>query len=119
MKLINEITDKFKHAFRGVCFGIRNDQSILTQFLIAFFVISFSLYLKVSTNDLIIIVVLCTLVVLAEFFNSAIEMLANFVCEGKYSEDIKHIKDLTAGAVLIMSIISVIIGIMVIYKYIF
>ncbi len=119
MRLISEIIDKFRHAFRGVFYGLRNDNSIVIQALIATMVILFSLFLKVSRDDFIIILILCTLVLLSEFFNSAIEMLADFTCGKQHHEEIKNIKDLTAGAVLIMSLISVVVGIMVIYKYIF
>lgn len=58
-------------------------------------------------------VVLCIGVVLAaEGINSAIEALCDRVSPD-YDEAIKHAKDLAAGAVLIVAIMSVVVGLLI------
>lgn len=119
MNLIRNIIDKFKWAFEGLFFGLRHDRSIRLQACITLIVIGFSLWLKVETYDLIIIITMCGLVVTTEIINSSIEHLSNYVCNHEYSKEIKRVKDLAAAAVLIASLTAFIVGVIVFYKYIF
>jgi diacylglycerol kinase len=56
------------------------------------------------------------LVLIAEFFNTAIESLADFVSPG-FHKDIGRIKDISAGAVLVAVLIAVIIGILIFWPH--
>lgn len=119
MNLIRNIIDKFKWASEGIIYGLRYDKSIQIQVTITIIVLVFSLLLKISSYDFIIILIMCTLVLVAEILNSSIEHLSNFICQKEYSVDIKRVKDLAAGAVLISAIAAFIVGIMIFSKYLF
>lgn len=119
MKYIKIIIEKFSYAFSGLFYALKNDSSILTQVLIGLAVIVLSLFLNMNTYDFIIIVFLVFIVIVTEIFNSAIERLADYVCNGHYHELIKRAKDMSSAAVLVMSICSAIIGFIIISKYLF
>lgn len=118
MNLIKKIIDKFKNAFLGILFGLFTDISIITQFILMVVVISLGFIFKLSLNDFIIVIMLSGLVISIEYLNSSIELLSDFVCQKQYSKTIKRIKDMAAGAVLVISITAFIIGIMIFSKYI-
>ena len=68
--------------------------------------------LKISNIEWIAIIMVIGLVFSIEIINSAIENLADFVSPN-YNEIIKKVKDLSAAAVLISALVSLIIGIII------
>lgn len=118
MKSVRNILSKFKWAFEGVYYGLRYDRSIQIQTMIASVVIALSIFLELNNYDFIVVIILCVIVLITEFINSAIENLSDYVCEQEYSMKIKRVKDLAAGAVLVASVSALVIGIMIFYKYI-
>lgn len=119
MNFIKRIFHKFKYALEGLKYALSKDKSVRIQSVIAGLVIALSFILKLDKYDLIVVLVLCALVIALEMLNSSLELLSDFVCEGKYSEEIKRVKDVGAGAVLVISLFASIIGFMIFYSYIF
>lgn len=68
--------------------------------------------LQVTTIEFCIVIICIALVAGFEMMNTAIEKLANLVHPG-YSEKIKIIKDISAAAVLLAAITSIVIGIII------
>ena len=65
--------------------------------------------LGLSRMEWVAVVIVIGAVLAAEAVNSALEAIADFVSP-EYSEAIKRIKDLAAGAVLLMAIAAAIVG---------
>lgn len=63
--------------------------------------------------ELVIIFSLGMILIIAEMFNYAIEKLCNFV-EGKLNEDIRVIKDISAGAVFVSGVTLVAVSLYII-----
>lgn len=118
MKLLNRIVLKFKNAFAGINEGLFKDRSIQIQFSFMLIAIFIAWFYKVTSIELIIIIILGSLVVGFEFINSSIELLSDFVSDKKYSIIIKKVKDLSAAAVLIMAVSALVVGIIILKKYI-
>ena len=118
MNLIKRLYEKFRYAFNGLIYGLKNDSSILIQFSIMFIVVIISLVLKISTYDFIIVLVVSGVMIAIEYLNTTIELLSDYSCNNEYSETIKHIKDMSAAAVLVMSFFAAIVGIIIFIKYI-
>lgn len=74
--------------------------------------------LPVKTLDVIAILSVCFLVLITEIFNTAIEKLCDYV-QPDYDKKIGFIKDICAGAVTLMSVLAVIVGVFVYKKYLF
>jgi len=54
----------------------------------------------------------------AEIFNTAIEKICDIV-QPEFDQRIGFIKDISAGAVILMTVSSVIVGVVIYWKYIF
>jgi diacylglycerol kinase (ATP) len=75
-------------------------------------------YLKLSIIDTALILIVSFGVLVAEIFNTAIERVCDII-QPEFDRRIGFIKDVSAGAVILMSIVSVIVGISIYWKYIF
>ncbi len=110
------IKDKFYNAFRGIGYFIRYEKNVRIHFFIALFVILAGFVLGITPLEWLAVLLCIGAVVTAEAFNSAIERLSDMFGK-EQNNNIKIIKDLSAGAVLFMSIVSFIIGLIVFLPY--
>jgi len=96
-------------AISGLKLAVRSEKSIRFQMLAA--VAAFLLLLIFRPEPIwwAIIIVMVVMVLAAELFNTALEILCDFV-QPDHHEAIKQIKDVAAGAVLVVSIGSVLVG---------
>jgi len=99
----------FRYAFRGIITTLKEENNLLVQFCASMLVIVFSVFLRISPVEWCILLILCFLVMALEMVNTAIEN----ICDKMTLENdnaIMRIKDIAAGAVLTMSICSVIVA---------
>jgi len=111
------IHKSFLNAFRGfflILKSERNFQVELLAFLVNIFLI---FYLKLSSIDTVLILMVSFGVLSAEIFNTAIEKICDII-QPEFDKRIGFIKDISAAAVILMAVLSVIVGIMVYWKYI-
>jgi len=92
----------------------RNFQLEFLAFLINLFLI---FYLNLSNVDTALILIVSFGVLSAEILNTAIEKICDFIQPG-FDKRIGFIKDISAGAVVLMTVASVIVGVLVYWKYI-
>ncbi len=93
----------------------RNFQLEVFALLINLFLI---IYFKLNSTDAALILLVCFLVLITETLNTAIEKICNFI-EPNFNKKIGLIKDIAAGAVILATLLSVLVGILVYSKYIF
>lgn len=93
----------------------RNFQLEVFALIINLFLI---VYFKLNSTDVALILVVCFLVLIAETINTAIEKICDFV-EPNFNKKIGLIKDIAAGAVILASLLSIIVGVLVYSKYFF
>ena len=96
-------------AFRGIKNCLLTEKNFRIQFLIGLIILIAGVYFHISHTEWIIILLCISLVLSLEMINSAIESVCNFISPS-YHDGIKRIKDISAGAVLISSLFSIIIG---------
>lgn len=101
-----------KNSLNGIFYVIKNENNIKIELIFAFFTIIASILLKINLIETILIVFVIFLVLFAECINTAIETVVNLYTE-EYNEKAKIAKDISAGGVLIVSILSVIIGVLI------
>jgi len=107
----------FYHAFSGICYLVKNERNFkihLTSFTL---VILAGFYFKITNQEWINVLGISGLVMSLEAINTSIERMSDMVSKDQ-NHQIKIIKDVSAGAVLIASILAVIIGVLVFWKYI-
>lgn len=85
-------------------------------FICGIFTVLAAFLLKVRPADWCILLICIGLVISLEMMNCAIEEIVNFISPG-FHEKAGKIKDMSAGAVLIMSVFALIIGIIILGKY--
>ena len=93
----------------------RNFQLEVFALIINLFLI---VYFKLNSTDVALILLVCFLVLIAETINTAIEKICDFV-EPNFNKKIGIIKDISAGAVILATILSIIVGVLVYSKYFF
>ncbi len=103
------LTKAFGYAFFGLFLFFKMERNGKIQLSLALLVTAFGIALQISAQEWIY-VLLCIAVVLSlEMLNSAIEKLCDMVC-AEYNTTIKIVKDVSAGAVLWTSLISLIVA---------
>ncbi len=99
-----------KNAMSGIRTVCHDERNFLFELLIGIAAIAACFLLRVSWGELAAVVICCMLVLGAECFNSAIEYIVDLVSPG-HSELAKKAKDAAAGAVLIVSLGAVAVGV--------
>jgi len=106
-KLINS----FKYAIEGIASSLKTERNLKIHITMMCLVIIAGMIFKISRIEWCICLILFGLVLSAELFNTAIETVVNLVMP-EYHELAKKAKDISAGGVLILAIISAILGVM-------
>ncbi|MCX8534016.1 diacylglycerol kinase family protein [Chryseobacterium luquanense] len=106
------------NAFRGIFFMLRSERNFQLEVFAFFINIFLIFYLKLSSFDTILILIVCFGVLAAEIFNTAIEKICDII-QPEFDKRIGFIKDISAGGVILTVVLSVIVGILVYWKYIF
>lgn len=106
------LIDSFHYAFCGIVEAYKGEQNLKIHTVIAILVVIFGFVFQISYVEWLVCLVLIGLVLMAEFFNTAIEFVVDLA-----SPDIhplaKLAKDTASAGVLMMAIISAIIGLIV------
>jgi diacylglycerol kinase len=105
------------HARNGIKLIIKNERNFRIDLIVAMVVIFFGFLFNISHVDWIAISLVISMVFVAETINSAIEALCDTVSV-EYKVNIKYAKDVSAGAVLVSALVSVITGLIVFLPYI-
>ena len=100
----------FKNARKGFNLAVRSEINIRVHVTVALLVILSALYLKFSAIEICIVLFAIALVICAEMLNTAIEFGLDSIYHNKYSRMVGMAKDISAGAVMFATVISVLIG---------
>ena len=99
-------------AFRGALLLIRTEASIKIQVLLAILVTAAGFYFDLTATEWILQILAIALVLGIEGLNTAVEKIADFI-QPEHDPKIGFIKDISAGAVMLVSIASAIIGLII------
>lgn len=102
----------FSHAIAGIRQFIWQEHNARIHLAATVAVIIAAWYLQVSRTEAAILTVVTGLVWVAEILNTCVEKLANLITRERHPQ-IKIIKDLAAGAVLVAAAIAVITGLLI------
>ncbi len=108
--------ESVKCACDGVIYAFRTEGHVRVHYLLAVGALIVSLLLDLTYTEFMLFALAVLMLLVAEMFNTAIEDLANLV-ERRYNEKIKRVKDVSAGGVLISSFAFLIMGYVIITKY--
>lgn len=101
-----------KIAFRGAWILIRTERSIKIQVFIALVFTAAGFYFEISLTEWMIQTLAIGLVLGVEGLNTAVEKLADYV-QPEYDRKIGLLKDISAGAVMMVSVAASIVGLLI------
>lgn len=107
----------FKYALKGILYVLKKERNIRIQIIIGILVFILALILDISHIEFLIIIIISFFVIIMELLNTAIEKFLDTLST-EYNKNFGLIKDIMAGVVLTSTLLSIIIGILIYYKYI-
>lgn len=110
------LTTSFKHAWHGVRYVFKHEANARIHLLFATVVTVVSLVLGLSHGDMAAVLFAVVIVFFAEIINTAFEKTLDIV-EPNHHPQVKLIKDMVAGAVLVTAIAAVAIGVVIFTPY--
>ncbi len=105
-------SNTFKNARKGMRLVLKSEVNIRVHFIIAMAVIAFAFVLDFDAEKMCILLLTVGFVIVSEMINSAIEFSLDAVFHNRYSRLVGMAKDISAGAVMLTSVIAVVIGIL-------
>ncbi len=99
----------FGYAIEGIGFVFRTQRNAQIHLLIIIIVLALAVWLAIPALDVALILLTIGLVLGAEFFNTALEAAVDLASPGQHPLA-KVAKDVCAGAVFLLAILAVIIG---------
>jgi len=109
------LASSFGFAFSGIWQAIKKERNIKIHLTFAILVILVGLYFNIAKVEWLALIIIIALVLAAEIMNSSIEELCNLLKEKlnlEFSET-TLIRNFSAGAVLILALASVILGLLI------
>ena len=110
------ISNSFRHAGRGILQVFISERSFRLQILILTITIIAGFIFRITGIEWVLILIAGGIVLVCEMINTAIEYVTDLVTE-EYRILAKHIKNISAGAVLVSSITAVVIGLIIFIPY--
>ena len=107
-----KIINSFKYAFEGLISSFKTERNIKIHMIFMILVILMGILLKINKYEWITCLILFSIVISGELFNTAIETIVDMVMPEK-NEKAKLAKDVSAAAVLIPAIFSAIVGLII------
>lgn len=105
------LNNTFKNARKGFRLVLKSELNIRIHVAIATLVIFLALFLKFSALEFCILLFVIGLVIVAEMLNTAIEFTLDSIYHNRYSRMVGMAKDISAGAVMFATIISILVGV--------
>ena len=102
----------FKNAGRGVRLSVKAERNVKIHIAVATLVILTALFLKMGVTKICILIIAISNVMVAEFINTSLEFGLDAVFKNRYSRLVGMAKDISAGAVVVATAFSVIIGLL-------
>lgn len=103
----------FRNAFRGIYFFFREQRNARIHGATALAVIGLGVWLDLPVSDWCLLVLCIVAVIGMEMINTAVEYLADVVSPG-HDPRIGKLKDIAAGAVLVVSLGALICGLLIV-----
>ena len=110
------LTYSFKYAGRGILQVFRSERSFRLQILVLAFAVIAGFIFQITGMEWILILIAGSIVLISEMINTAIEYAVDLITE-EYRIFAGHIKNITAGAVLVSAIIAAVIGLIIFVPY--
>ena len=114
----SNVLESISNAVHGLKLALFSQRNFVIEVIISFIVLTLAILLKFTVTDICIVIIMITIVLVCELLNSVIEFTLDAVYKNNYSRLVEMAKDMSAGMVLLVAIISVILGSLLYGSYI-
>ena len=105
----HSFSQSISFALEGIIFALRNDPNFKIQAIVAVFALILAIMLEIPFAEAAILVLTIGLVLILELINTTLEALVDLATE-EIKPRAKAAKDVSAAAVLLSAILSIIVG---------
>ena len=105
-------SNTFKNARKGMRLTLKSERNIRVHIFVAILVLLSAYYFNFSLVKFCILLLTIAAVISAEMFNSAIEFSLDAIFHKRYSRMVGMAKDIAAGAVLVVTVSAVLVGVL-------
>lgn len=112
---VRAIIESFNYAVSGIITAIKTEKSMRVHYSIAVLVLLSSLFFDFNRTEFLLLLFAVSLVVISEMINTAIERTIDLVTKD-FHPLARLVKDVAAGAVLIATINSLIVGYLLFFE---
>ncbi len=106
----NNFNSSFKNARKGMRLVLKSERNIRAHMVIALCVLFLAILFGFRPIEICVLLLTIGMVIIAEMLNTAIEFALDATFKNKYSVMVGMAKDISAGAVMVASVLSVAIG---------
>ncbi|OIO38276.1 MAG: hypothetical protein AUJ71_03610 [Candidatus Omnitrophica bacterium CG1_02_49_16] len=110
------LVQSLNNAVEGVIYVIKNERNMRIHFLLGFLVLLAAIFIGVSRFEWVVLCTIVSLVLAAEMINTVVEELLDMV-EPSPRQNVRVIKDISAGFVLVIAINASVAGYFIFCKY--
>lgn len=107
---------KFQDAFHGLMLGFA-DKSVRIQWILGLLAVGAGLIMKLESMEWAAVIICMGFVIVTEMINTCIERTCDMHTR-QYDEQVRYIKDLAAGAVLVSAITALVTALIILYRHI-
>ncbi len=112
MKALQRLMKSFGYASEGIRYVLKTQPNMRIHCIAAALAIAAGFFFGISKSEWLAIVIVIGFVMILEVINTAVESLVDL-----YTEDFNHLakvaKDTAAGAVMLMAVVSVVVGLII------
>lgn len=108
------LMDSFNNAIEGILYTFKNERNMQIHYLCAIIILIASLFFDLDKIEMLLLLLLISLVIICEMINTAIEKAIDGITLERHPL-LKVAKDVSAGAVLLSSMIAVTGGYLLFY----
>lgn len=102
----------FRNARKGMRLSLKSEQNIRVHLLAGSVALAAGFFFHFSTVKFCILLLTIVMVISAEMMNSAIEFALDSIYHNKYSRMVGMAKDIAAGAVMIVTVVALMVGVL-------
>ena len=106
------LLESFRYALAGLSYALRTQRNTRVHLTVSTAVVALGVWMGLTATQWAVLALTIGSVLVSEMLNTVAETLVDLVSPG-YHPLARVIKDVTAGAVLLTSVVSVVVGLLV------
>jgi len=111
-----DIVASLNSALAGFLYVVKKERNFKVHMVFTVLVIILGLFLKLPLPEFLLLLIVISIVLIAEMVNTVVEIITDVFVKEEHFEA-KKAKDISAAAVLLSAILSVVVGYLVIVKH--